>query len=117
MINGICGAAKYELKADNRDVAVLTIQLSDKRGQMVPTACNEIEIEVDGPGRILGVGNGNPAFKGEEHPRDLECKRFKVPAFNGLAQVLIQAGKEAGTINVRLHSEGLSEGAVKIITQ
>lgn len=117
MINGICGAAKYELKADNRDVAVLTVQLSDKRGQMVPTACNEIEIEVDGPGRILGVGNGNPAFKGEEHPRDLECKRFKVPAFNGLAQVLIQAGKEAGTINVRLHSEGLSEGAVKIITQ
>lgn len=116
-INGICNSAQYELKADNRDVAVVNIELADKKNQMVPTACNEVLIEIDGPGRILGVGNGNPAFKGEEHPGELDCQRFKVPAFNGLAQVLIQASKETGTINVRCSGEGLTERNVKIVTK
>jgi len=113
---GIGHATTYQLKADNRDVAVLTVQLTDKKGLPVPTACNEIDIEVNGPARILGVGNGNPAFKDEEHPAGLDCQRFKVKAFNGLAQVLIQSQKTQGYITVKCSGNGLTEGSVRLQT-
>lgn len=108
---------KYLIKADNRDVAVITIMLQDKKGQLVPTACNDIEIELNGPGRILGVGNGDPSFKGDEHPKESDCKRYKIKAFNGLAQVLVQAQQEPGIINIKCKGEGLQEGDIKIETR
>lgn len=47
------------LGAENANVAVVTVELTDKKGLHVPTANNEVSFEIKG-GRILGVGNGNP---------------------------------------------------------
>ncbi|MBR5698071.1 MAG: DUF4982 domain-containing protein [Prevotella sp.] len=89
-------ADRTSLRADNRDVAVCTIKLQDRRGRFVPTACEEVELEVSGPVRILGVGNGDPAWKAEERPADRDARKFCVRTFNGLAQVLLQTTREAG---------------------
>ncbi|RDI04454.1 beta-galactosidase GalA [Flavobacterium sp. AG291] len=43
----------------NADVAIVTVEITDKKGLHVPTADNEVSFEIKG-GRILGVGNGNP---------------------------------------------------------
>lgn len=48
------------LKADGEDVAVITVQVNDEKGQLVPTAGNEIQFILEGPGKIIGVGNGDP---------------------------------------------------------
>jgi len=48
-------------KADGQDVAIITVQLNDIKNRLVPTANNEITFTLSGPGKILGVGNGDPA--------------------------------------------------------
>jgi beta-galactosidase len=42
------------------DVAVITVEVTDNKGRHVPTASNEIQFTIKGPGKIIGVGNGNP---------------------------------------------------------
>lgn len=100
-------AQKTLLTADNQDVAVVKIELQDKKGKQIPTACQNIQITVTGPARIIGVGNGDPAFQGTSTPTNLNCKTFTVPSFNGLAQVLIQSTYEGGTIQLQCQTEGL----------
>jgi beta-galactosidase len=40
---------------------VVTIAVVDGRGRTVPVAANALAFEIDGPGRIIGVGNGDPS--------------------------------------------------------
>lgn len=89
-------ADRDTIKADNRDVSVVRVELQDKKKRMVPTACDELQITVDGPVRILGVGNGNPTWQAAERPTDANARTFRLKAFNGLAQVLLQSTGEAG---------------------
>lgn len=108
-------ADRTELKADGRDVSVITVTLKDKKGRFVPTACNGIDITVTGEGAsILGAGNGDPAFRGAEKPEGMNAKTFHIPAFNGLAQVLIQADSKAGTATVECKAEGVKGASVTI---
>ena len=93
-------ADRTNIKADNQDVAVLTVSTYDKKGRFVPTACEEIDIEITGEGRILGVGNGDPANLDPEQPAKADCKSFKVKTFNGLAQIIIQSSYKKGEISV-----------------
>ena len=81
------------------DVTVCNVRLLDKAGRFVPTACLPLVLEVEGPVRILGVGNGDSAFRAAERPADPSVRTFRVDAFNGLAQVLLQG---EGTVMVRL---------------
>ena len=110
-------AHKTILKADNQDVAVIAIKLQDKKGNTIPTACQNIQIKVSGKARILGVGNGDPAYKEQQNPNNLNCKSYTVPSFNGLAQVLVQSTHEGGEITVTCSSEGLKEGTLSIIAK
>ena len=54
------------LKADGKDVSVITILVKDSEGRIVPTAMNELAFGLEGPARILGVGNGDPASHEKE---------------------------------------------------
>ena len=49
------------IKADGEDVSVITVQVEDDKGRIVPTAGNEISFALQGQGKILGVGNGDPS--------------------------------------------------------
>jgi beta-galactosidase len=76
------------------------VEVLDAKKHFVPDACEEVEITVSGPVRILGVGNGDPAYQVDERPADSEARTYHVRTFNGLAQVLIQSEKEAGDASV-----------------
>ncbi len=93
------------IQADGRDLAVVTLSVLDGKDRFVPTACLPVALEVDGPGRILGCGNGDPAFRAKERPDDLDARTFTIDTFNGLAQVLIQSTGEPGEIRLKLNSE------------
>jgi beta-galactosidase len=49
------------IKADSEDVSIITVQVNDAQGRMMPTAGNEITFTLQGPGKIIGVGNGDPS--------------------------------------------------------
>ena len=54
-------ADRSNVKADGEDVSVITVQVSDSEGRVVPTASNEIQFQLLGPGKIIGIGNGDPS--------------------------------------------------------
>ncbi|MBR4809053.1 MAG: DUF4982 domain-containing protein [Bacteroidales bacterium] len=93
-------ADRTELSADGRDVAVCTLRLVDSKGRFVPDACLDLQLTVSGPVRILGVGNGDPAWQAPERPQDPEARTFSVRSFNGLAQVLLQSCTEPGSASL-----------------
>ena len=105
---------RTSLHADGRDVAVVNIELQDSKGRTVPDACQMLTFRVEGNGRIIGVGNGDPAYMGSDHPKDKDCKEFQIPAFNGCAQVIVQSTKDAGTIKVACEGKGMEEGRVEV---
>ena len=71
-------------------IAVATI--NDSKGRIVPDACNEIHFKFEGTGKIIGGGNGDPAWLGIEHCFD--GKEITIPAFNGRALVVIETDPE-----------------------
>ena len=54
-------AERTQVSADGEDVAIITVQINDFKNRLVPTANNEIAFTLNGPGKIIGVGNGDPA--------------------------------------------------------
>ena len=106
-------ADRTEIRADGQDLAVLELSVLDERGRFVPTACLPVTVTVEGPVRILGAGNGDPAFRGRERPEDPAARSFTIDTFNGLAQVLIQSTGEPGAATVQLNT-GLCTYSVTI---
>ena len=49
------------IKADGEDVSVITVSVGDEQGRVVPVAGNKVNFELEGPGKIIGVGNGDPS--------------------------------------------------------
>jgi beta-galactosidase len=90
---------RSEINADGEDVAVIKVEGLDKDGRLVPIANNRIGFKVTGNGALIGVGNGDPNCQ----ESDKEPKRS---LFNGLAQVIVQATKEPGEIQIEAHKDG-----------
>ncbi|HEY0760149.1 MAG TPA: beta-galactosidase GalA [Acidisarcina sp.] len=49
------------LKADGESVSLITVTVTDSQGRMARTASSNIAFALDGPGKIIGVGNGDPS--------------------------------------------------------
>lgn len=88
------------LRADGEDCAIITVSALDTAGRTVPTAMDAVVFELTGPGRIIGVGNGDPAC----HEPDKGSRRS---LFNGLAQVIVQTAKSAGPVTLTARAPGL----------
>ena len=52
---------RNSIKADGEDVSVVTVRINDAKGLNGPTASDEVTFKLEGPGKIIGVGNGDPA--------------------------------------------------------
>jgi beta-galactosidase len=95
------------LKADGCDVAVIRVAIRDEKGRVVPAANNLVKFSIEGPGRIIGTGNGNPT----SYEPDKASQRM---AFNGFCLVLVQSEKRSGEIRLKASSETLKEAIVVI---
>ena len=54
-------AERPAIAADGEDLAIVTVSVVDAQGRTVPSASNAIDFALTGPGRIIGVGNGDPS--------------------------------------------------------
>ena len=105
-------ADRSVIRADRQDLAVVNVSVNDASGTFVPNACIPLTVTVEGPVRILGAGNGNPAFRGVERPLEDSERSFTIDSFNGLAQFLIQSDDIPGRATVTLSSPGLRNASV-----
>ena len=109
-------ADRSEIAADGSDVSVVTVALKDKKGRVVPDACNEITIEVAGDIRILGTGNGDPADHSPERPLEAASRQFRMKVFNGYARLFLQSGTTPSSASVTVRGEGIKEKVLAIRT-
>jgi len=87
---------------------MVRVETLDSEGRFVSTADNKIRFKVSGEGALIGLGNGDPncteSDKGSE--RSL---------FSGLAQAIVQASKNPGSLTIEASSEEL-QGASLTLT-
>lgn len=106
-----------KLKADGTDTALVKVSLVDQHRRMVPTESQKLRFSLSGPGKIIGLGNGDPSSHEADKPET--PKLGMRTAWNGLARVVVQSTREPGTIVLKAQSAdgpGLGYAAITIET-
>jgi len=98
---------RSSMDPNKRDVAHIKVEVTDRDGNLVPTASNIVDLEVEGSARLIGFDNGNPL----DHTNMKSSKR---PVFNGLALGVIQAGDQSGKITISASSPGLKAARLEM---
>jgi beta-galactosidase len=76
----------------------------------VPDADDQIAFDVQGPGRIIGVDNGDPL---SHEPFQSNQRRV----FHGLCLAIVQSTRDPGQIEVTAAAPGLTPGHITIQTR
>ncbi|MCL4638674.1 MULTISPECIES: beta-galactosidase GalB [Olivibacter] len=98
---------KNKLRAGINDLAFVTVDIMDDKGNPVPIADNEIVFDIQGPGFIAGLDNGFQA--------DLSSlKGNRKRAYNGKCLAIIQAKANTGEIILKASAKGLKGAALKL---
>ena len=99
---------RSEIRADGLDLAFVTVAVSDQEGALVPRSHNLAQFEIEGPGEIVAVGNGDAASH-----EPFQARQRK--AYNGLCQVIIKGRPgQPGKITLNVRSTGLKEARIPI---
>ncbi|KXT78950.1 Beta-galactosidase [Streptococcus sp. DD13] len=93
------------LKSDGQDLSYVYFQVEDEAGVVVPTAQHKVDFQLDGPGRILGVDNGEQASR--ERYQVQADGRWHRKAFNGRGLVILGSREVEGLLSLRASSDGL----------
>ena len=96
------------IQADGKDLAFVTVRITDENGVTVPRADHLIRFEIDGPGEIVATDNGDPSslIPFPSHERE---------AFSGLCLAIIRAiSGQSGIIKLTAKSDSLEEAATNI---
>jgi beta-galactosidase len=101
-------ADRGELRADGADLSYVTVSVADKDGLMVPRSNNRIRFEIEGPGEIAAVDNGeatsHESFQSKERN-----------AYNGLCLVIVRTkAGETGSITLKAHAADLESAAISL---
>ena len=104
---------KTTMLADGKDVSVINLSVVDREGRDVPDADNMIRFVISGPGKIIGVGNGDPSSHEPDKCADGAWQRS---LFNGKCQVIVQSTGTVGIIKFEAKAVGLLTGSTDIIT-
>ncbi|MER6013552.1 hypothetical protein [Streptomyces bluensis] len=89
------------------DLAHVLVEVTDRRGRVVPDATVEVTFEVDGAGELAGVGNGNP------HNVD----SFRQPrrhTWHGKALAILRPAKRPGRLTLTAKASGLRPATVTL---
>ena len=92
------------------DLSHVTVEIVDSQRRVVPTADNEIVFSLSGPGRILGLDNG----QADSH-ENYQSDRRK--AFAGRALALVQSSGQPGEMRLTASSASLTGASVTITAQ
>ena len=93
-------ASDYSPERTEPNYLFLDIKVADRRGNMVPTACNLLKVKVSGPAKLIAMDAGDPTSHRAFGSDSLE-------AFNGLCSAIILPDGRKGRIVVTVESEGL----------
>jgi len=98
------------IRADGRDLAFVTVRVTDAAGLTAPRADNALTFTLSGPGEIVATDNGDQtSFEPFQAPRR--------KAFNGLCLVIVRAKPgQPGTLTLTASGAGLTDAVTTITT-
>jgi beta-galactosidase len=102
-------ADRNTIKADNQDLSYITVELTDEKGIRNPKEERLVKFEIEGEGKIVGVGNANP----------VSTESYRLPqrkAWQGRCLVIVKSTGNAGKIRLTASAEGLTPVQVEIQT-
>ncbi|MBR2204315.1 MAG: DUF4982 domain-containing protein [Prevotella sp.] len=95
--------AGKDLKADGNDLCYITVTMTDKNGNMCPTASDQLTFSVEGEGTFKCVCNGDAT----------SLEQFTKPTmklFNGQLVLTVQSTTTPGTMTVKVtNGKGITE--------
>ncbi len=98
------------IMADGTDMSFVEVDVKDAAGVFVPTATDQVEFSVSGPGEIVGVDNGDATGK-------QNLKGTGIRAFSGKCLVVVRSLKgRGGEIVITARSNGLTAGMATVST-
>jgi len=103
----IITADKNSIHAAGNELSFVTVQITDKNGNLVPDAGNLVKFTLIGNGKIAGVDNGSPT----------SMESFRAgnrKAFNGMCLAVIASNGKPGSIALKASSEGLVSATTMI---
>ena len=95
------------LVSDGEDLVPVAVGVLDAKGRIVPTADNAVTFQVEGVGRVAGVGNGDPTDHDSEKA---PCRR----SFGGQCLVLVGAADKPGDLILTATSPGLESATLRL---
>lgn len=95
-----------ELKADGRDVAIITCYCEDEQGRQVPDAAPEIVFLTNGLGKVLGTGSDIS----DGVPPCSSMRKMRA----GLCSAVVETGEKKGMLEIYAFAEGLLPGILKV---
>ncbi len=103
----VLSADKTQLTADCEDMCFVEISTQDENGNPVENAADYVKAELSGPGRILGMDNGDST--------DFDNYKTTVrKLFSGKLLVVVGATGEAGEITLRVTGRGLESAELRL---
>jgi len=78
---------RARIAADGEDVSMVTVEVVDAQGRVVPVADHEVSFKVSGSGKLLGVATAT------QQPRIRQGRQ--APRVQRAGDGLLQAGKQA----------------------
>lgn len=94
-------ADRTTINSDGKDLAFITVRVTDKDGNTVPNAKFPLRFSIEGNGEIVATDNGDAANMTSFSSASRE-------AFNGLCLVIIRAkNNHAGKITLKADGDGL----------
>lgn len=103
-------ADRRVINADGDDLSYLTVKVLDKEGNLCPEANPQLHFEVSGAGQFVAAANGDATSTQLFH-------LSRMTAFKGMLVAIVKSTDQAGTINFKVTSKGLSAGKITIQTK
>ena len=95
------------LAGDKKDLAFITVTVTDKDGNPVPDADNLIRFALEGPAVIAGVANGYQASHEHFQADFRKC-------FNGKCLLVLRSGDSPGQVSVTASSASLEPSTIHL---
>ena len=103
-------ADRSQIHASRSDLAYVTAEVLDTKGQLVPNAALRLHFSISGSGEIIATGNANPS--------DMESmQKPQHETFEGKCLIIIRPKGNTGKIMLKAEGEGLTAGEVVIETE
>ncbi len=104
--------SRLKLTPDRRSIrphglCYVTVEAVDKDGNICPDADAAVQVQVEGPARIAGVGNGNPQATDS-------FQSDRVNLFHGKAVIILRAQADSDKLTISAVAKGMSGTAMQI---